>query len=79
MTDSVSATLSLSPKVSLVRYITQSIFLFVLAAVASIAIIMDFGKIELWTMVLVLCISQVLNLPVVDIISMIASKPEQKV
>jgi len=74
MPDSISATLSLSPKVSIVRYITQSLFLFLLATASIIAIVMDYSNKELWVMVLVLCISQVLNLPMIDIVSMINNK-----
>ena len=79
MVDSVSASLSISPKVSVIRYITQSVFLFVLAVIAAFAIILKYGNLELWTMVLILCISQVLNLPIVDIVEMIKETQQQNV
>ena len=77
--DSVSAVISISPKASIVRYITQSIFIMCLASVAVFSILFDYGNKELWTMILVLAISQMLNLPLIDIVSLITEKPKPNV
>jgi len=74
--DSVSAVISISPKASIVRYCVQSIFITMLAAVAIFSILFDYGNKELWTMILVLTISQMLNLPLIDIVSLITEKPK---
>ena len=74
--DSISAVISISPKASIVRYCVQSIFIFTLAGVAVISILFEYGSKELWTMILVLTISQMLNLPLIDIVSLITEKPK---
>lgn len=77
--DSVSATISLSPRVSVVRYITQTMFLFVLAMISTAAILLSYGNKELWTMVLVLCISQILNLPMMAVVDMVKPRDDKSI
>lgn len=75
--DSVSAVISISPQASIVRYLVQSLFITCLAALSAFSILLEYGNKELWTMILVLTISQMLNLPLVDIVSLIMEKPKR--
>jgi len=75
--DSVSAVISISPQASIVRYLVQSLFIVSLAALSAFSILLDYGNKELWTMILVLTISQMLNLPLVDIVSLITERPKK--
>lgn len=77
--DSVSATISLSPRVSVVRYITQTLFLFTLGIIAAAAIIRNYGNNELWTMVLILCFSQILNLPMMAVVDMVKPRNDKTI
>ena len=72
--DSISAVISISPKATIFRYLVQSIFIFTLTGFAIFGIMFNYGSKDLWTMILVLSISQMLNLPLVDMISLLKEK-----
>ena len=71
MADSVSAVISVSPRASATRYIVQALFMTVLAIAATLGMIYDSSHPTEWAIFLVIAISQMANIPFVDIIQFV--------
>lgn len=68
--DSISATISVSPRATIFKFLIQCSFLFLICAASFVAIILDYGNANIWLLMIVLSIAHVLNMPIVDIIAL---------
>ena len=61
-----------SKKLKVSKFLIQSLFLFALASVSIVCIVMEWGNTSMWTMFLALSVAHMLNLPVLELATLLS-------
>lgn len=74
--DSLSATISISPKVAFAKYAIQSLCMLVIFIISVAMLVLEIGNANFWQMLTLLSFVTLLNIPVIDILQLLKDNKE---